>query len=112
MYLKLPYLLNSTSELPSGVFSDAPPVVIISNQLVTIRGMHPPRNVPSSHRMLIIVKELQASLTCTRTFYPIHCTGECMWDPVTMDGLRRIVTPPAVNALRDILLVRDVDRDI
>ena len=29
MYLKLPYLLNSTSELPSGVFSDAPPVVII-----------------------------------------------------------------------------------
>ena len=85
---------------------------IISNQLVTIRGMHPPRNVPSSHRMLIIVKELQASLTCTRTFYPIHCTEECMWDPVTMDGLRRIVTPPAINALRDILLARDVDRDI
>jgi hypothetical protein len=35
-----------------------------------------------------------------------------MWDPVTMDGLRRIVTPPAINALRDILLARDVDRDI
>ena len=29
MYLKLPYLLNSTSELLSGVFSDAPSVVIM-----------------------------------------------------------------------------------
>ena len=41
MYLKLPYLLNSTSELPSGVFSDAPPVVIIPSPHTNVGATSP-----------------------------------------------------------------------
>ena len=82
---------------------------IITNPLVTIRGRQATRVVPSAHRTLLIVSELQASLG-DRRFYPIHCTEECMNDPETIETLRRIFTSPCLDALREMLLARTVSR--
>ena len=84
---------------------------IITDPFVTIRGRHAARVVPSSHRTLLLVSELQASLF-DRRFYPIHCTEECMGDPETIESLRHIFSTPALDALRAMLLARPVSRVI